>query len=174
MVATIAVVGSACTASGDEPAGAAATTVRPVGTAAATTLPVPTQTSVTAPPTTTAAPTVPPTTIPATTVPPTTTNPPETTTTEGPDGTTIAIGDLFFRPSSLTVTVGEMVVWRHEGNFPHTTTAGVPGAPTNLWQSGTLSGGDTFSVTFDTAGTFQYFCSIHPNDMRGTITVTGG
>ncbi len=34
--------------------------------------------------------------------------------------------------------------------------------------------GDTFATTFDTAGTFQYFCSIHPNDMQATIIVTGG
>ena len=37
-----------------------------------------------------------------------------------------------------------------------------------------MTPGELFSVTFDTAGTFAYFCAIHPNDMRATITVADG
>jgi len=37
-----------------------------------------------------------------------------------------------------------------------------------------MTSGEVFSVTFDTTGTFQYFCSIHPNDMQATITVIDG
>ena len=70
--------------------------------------------------------------------------------------------------------VGETVTWQHQGDFFHTTTAGVPGSRTNEWHSGTLTPGDVFSVTFDAAGTFPFFCSIHPNDMQATITVVDG
>lgn len=41
------------------------------------------------------------------------------------------------------------------------------------WNSDILSAGDTFSQTFNTAGTFAYLCTLHPLTMRGTITVQG-
>ena len=48
---------------------------------------------------------------------------------------------------------------------PHTTTA-----TGGEWDSGTLGGGDRFSFTFTTAGSFDYVCAIHPR-MTGTISV---
>jgi plastocyanin len=176
IVAIAAVVAVSCSGS-DEPGDAPTNTTSP---APATTPPP--QATTEAPPAppapTTAAPT---TQAPAPTTPaPTTTATPAATTASPPatepppEGTIITIGDLFFRPSTITVTAGETVVWQHDGSFPHTTTAGTPGDRTGEWHSGTMSGGDTFSVTFDSAGTFQYFCTIHPNDMQATITVTDG
>ena len=82
------------------------------------------------------------------------------------------IGDLFFRPSSLSVSLGTTVTWSNGGDFVHTTTAGTAGTQSGEWHSGSVAPGESFSVTFETAGTFQYFCSIHPNDMRATIVVT--
>lgn len=175
-LAAVAVATAGCTGSDDaapaaeEPAPAAnpaPAITPPVGTAAPATSAAPTSTAAA----TTALP-------PVTPAPATTSLPPATTTpaaTEAPpDGTVITIGDLFFRPSTITLSVGDTVVWRNDGSFPHTTTAGTPGNRTGSWHSGTLSNGETFSTTFEMAGTFQYFCTIHPNDMQATITVTNG
>jgi plastocyanin len=47
----------------------------------------------------------------------------------------------------------------------------VPPVGQPLFDSGTLSPGDTFQHTFTDQGTYEYFCKIHPG-MRGTIRVT--
>jgi plastocyanin len=55
---------------------------------------------------------------------------------------------------------------------PHTTTAGTPSDPLpDQWDSGTLQTNVSFTFTFDQAGTFVYFCRIHPS-MQATVTVT--
>jgi len=41
-----------------------------------------------------------------------------------------------------------------------------------LFNSGNIAGGAVFTHVFDTAGDYEFFCSIHP-DMTGEITVTG-
>jgi plastocyanin len=66
----------------------------------------------------------------------------------------------------VTVAAGETVTWSHEGGLPHTVTA-----EDGAFDSGDLSGGDTFSHTFEEAGSFPYVCSIHP-DMTGTVEVS--
>lgn len=110
-----------------------------------------------------------------TTAPPGTTVAPVTSAAPpGPETHTVEIGEFFFEPVDLTVSIGDTVTWRQQGNLPHTTTAGTPGAQSGEWDSGTMNAGDSFSTTFDAAGTFQYFCTIHPNQMQATITVTEG
>jgi uncharacterized protein (TIGR03118 family) len=54
----------------------------------------------------------------------------------------------------------------------HTATSGQPGVPDGVFNSGSLSQGQTFSHTFTSAGSFPYFCSFH-TFMTGTITVQG-
>jgi plastocyanin len=78
------------------------------------------------------------------------------------------ISDFAFQPAALTVTVGSCVTWTNEDNTTHTVT----GTDTDLISSPDLDQGDTYSVTFDQAGTYHYICSIHTN-MTGTVTVTG-
>jgi plastocyanin len=91
-----------------------------------------------------------------------------TTTTTSEDGDGVAIKDFAFGPDELFVSVGETVRWTNdEDGVGHTTTS-----DDGVWQSGTLNPGDTFEHTFDDAGTFTYFCSIHPS-MTATITVEG-
>lgn len=80
--------------------------------------------------------------------------------------TTVAIVDFAFQPASVTVAVGSTVTWSNGGAAPHTVTSS-----SGAFDSGTLQPGASFSHTFDTVGTFSYFCSIHPS-MTGTITVT--
>ena len=70
-----------------------------------------------------------------------------------------------FTPSSLTVSVGDTVTWTNKDTMAHTATA-----DNGTFDSGNLSPGETFSFTFDTAGTYTYKCNIH-SSMTGTIIV---
>ena len=61
--------------------------------------------------------------------------------------------------------------WVNDDAFPHTSSSGVPGAATDVWDSGRLGSGDPFTFTFSEEGTFPYFCKFHPDRMRATVTV---
>jgi plastocyanin len=82
-----------------------------------------------------------------------------------PAAGSVTIQDFSFQPASLQVSVGATVTWTNQDSAGHTATA-----EDGSFDSGTLKQGDTFSHTFDTAGTFAYICKIHPN-MTATITV---
>lgn len=80
-------------------------------------------------------------------------------------------GSLVFSPASQTISVGDTVhwVWAAGG---HSTTSGNGCTASGLWDSGVQNTGFTFDVTFPTAGTFNYFCSVHCGlGMTGTIIV---
>ena len=93
---------------------------------------------------------------------------PATQPTSAPAGTAaeVKISNFAFDPSSLTVKVGTTVSWTNQDSAPHTITSDA-----GDWDSGQLSKGQSFSYTFDQAGTFAYHCSVHPS-MTGTIVVT--
>lgn len=81
----------------------------------------------------------------------------------------VAIVDDEFRPSELTVTAGTTVVWTNQGQHSHTVTAN-----DRAFDSGTLEGGQTFSVTFDEVGRVPYYCQIHGepgSGMNGVVIV---
>ena len=86
---------------------------------------------------------------------------------------TVAAVDYSFQPASRSVHVGDVVRWTFSGD-PHTVTSGAPGVPDGAFDSGIKAPGGTFQVTFRTAGTIQYFCQIHPEQMTGTIVVSAG
>lgn len=90
----------------------------------------------------------------------------------GPGTEKVSMGDNFFAPSSLTIKAGTTVVWTNNGVNPHTVTSGTPTSPGTLFDSGTLTMGQTFTFKFENAGTFPYFCRIHASMMTGTIVVT--
>ncbi len=69
-------------------------------------------------------------------------------------------GNLVFSPSSVTIHPGDTVRWTWGGNF-HSSTSGIPGAPNGIWDSGILTQGATFSHTFNSTGTFPYYCIPH-------------
>ena len=81
----------------------------------------------------------------------------------------VTIRDFAFDPPELSVPVGTTVTWTNEDNTTHTVTGTDTGSPI---ASRDLDHGNTYSVTFDQVGTFNYLCSIHTN-MTGTVTVTG-
>jgi len=74
--------------------------------------------------------------------------------------------DDAFRPMQLTVTVGTEVVWTNEGDNPHTVTA-----DDRSFDSGTLEGGQTFSVVFEEPGRVPYYCQIHGEPGSGMFGV---
>ena len=79
----------------------------------------------------------------------------------------VSIGDNFFSPSSLSVSIGDTVQWSNNGNLVHTATG-------QNFNSGNLGRGETFSFRFTTPGTYQYSCQIHGVSMSGTIIVQSG
>jgi plastocyanin len=79
---------------------------------------------------------------------------------------TIDIAGFAFAPQSATIHVGDTVTWANADAQGHTATA-----DDGSWQTGTISGNTSKSLTFTTAGTFAYHCSIHPT-MTATITVS--
>lgn len=91
---------------------------------------------------------------------------PATTTAVAGEELEITIEDFNFSGAE-TATVGDTVTITNEDSVGHTWTA-VDGD----FDSGTIAEGETFEFTFDEAGEFDYFCSIHPQ-MEGTITVEG-
>jgi trimeric autotransporter adhesin len=81
-------------------------------------------------------------------------------------------GELVFSPSSVTMHPGDMVRWTWGATF-HSTTSGIPGAPNGIWDSGIRNQGATFTRTFNSTGTFPYYCIPHGGccNMVGTVTV---
>ena len=81
------------------------------------------------------------------------------------------IDNFTFAPQRVTVKPGTTVTWINEDDIPHAIAA-----TGKEFRSKVLDTDDKFSFTFTTAGTFEYFCSLHPH-MTGTIVVeaaTGG
>ncbi len=87
----------------------------------------------------------------------------------------VVMRNISFNSATITIRVGQTVVWRNDDSVPHTTTSGTcPGgtcSPMPGWDSGTLNPGQSFSHQFTTAGTFPYYCRIHGAMMQGTIIV---
>jgi plastocyanin len=69
-------------------------------------------------------------------------------------------GNLVFMPSSVTIHPGDNVKWTW-GSSGHSTTSGSPGMPNGIWDSGLLNQGATFTRTFNSIGTFPYYCTPH-------------
>ncbi len=79
----------------------------------------------------------------------------------------VSIANFAFDPATVTVNVGDSVTWTNQDSTAHTATAG-----DGSFDTGSIGAGQTATVTFDTAGTFAYVCSIHPQ-MSGTVVVEG-
>lgn len=83
----------------------------------------------------------------------------------GGQNATVSIGSNF-GPHQVSVPVGGTVTWTNNSSMPHTATG-------SGFDSGNLNPGQSFSHTFNAAGTYDYVCSYHSN-MTGTVTVTDG
>jgi plastocyanin len=78
----------------------------------------------------------------------------------------------FYVPSEITVSSGTTVTWTNDDATIHTVTEGTPGGAgaTPAFDSSIISPGATWEHTFDTAGEFDYYCTLHPF-MTGKVTV---
>ncbi len=79
----------------------------------------------------------------------------------------VAISGFTFSPRTVTVNVGDTVTWTNSDAQAHTATSG------SAWSTGDIGNGESASITFSTAGTFDYICAIHPT-MTGTVVVSAG
>jgi plastocyanin len=117
--------------------------------------------------TTSTTPTTPASSSPATSTPPAAPN-------------TVNMTDaLKYVPAALSVAVGDTVTWSNTGTAPHSVTA-CTGATNGCkaasdlepgLDSGQILGGKTYAHAFSKAGTFSYYCTVHPGSMNGTVIV---
>ena len=77
----------------------------------------------------------------------------------------IKIDNFTFAPQRLIVRAGTTVIWRNRDDIPHAVASS-----RRLFKSKALDTDDTYAFTLTTAGTYEYFCSLHPQ-MTGTIVV---
>ena len=70
-----------------------------------------------------------------------------------------------YAPNPIAIAVGGTVTWTNNDSTTHTSVANG-----GAWNSGAIAPGGTFAMTFVSAGSFPYHCSIHPG-MAGTVTV---
>jgi len=80
--------------------------------------------------------------------------------------------DGCFIPSMVTIDVGGEVIWENNDTAAHTITSGTPTeGPDGNFDSSLVMAGSSFSHTFEDAGSFDYFCMVHPW-MQGMVMVT--
>ena len=79
--------------------------------------------------------------------------------------------DGCFIPSPVTIPMGGTVTWENNDTAAHTATGGSAAeGPSGVFDSSLIMAGSSFSHTFEDAGTFDYFCMVHPW-MAGTVIV---
>lgn len=78
---------------------------------------------------------------------------------------TITIKNFAFDPNILTIKNGENVTWTNEDSTSH-----IVKEDNGLFESNTLSNGQSFTYTFTIVGIYNYTCAIHPS-MKGKVIV---
>jgi len=78
--------------------------------------------------------------------------------------------DRCYIPSLIVIEKGKQVTWVNEDSAFHTITSGYYDTPTDLFDSGHLDPFESYTLTFDEAGTYDYFCTLHPW-MKGQVIV---
>ena len=92
---------------------------------------------------------------------------------DGGETVTVDIANFAFEPAELVIAPGTEVVFTNSDSAPHTVTAGTDDEPMpEVFDSGLLEQGDTFSSVFEEPGEFAYFCDRHP-PMTATVVVEG-
>ncbi len=80
------------------------------------------------------------------------------------------IQDICYIPSSIVTQKGKSVTWVNLDSAFHSVTSGFYEEPTDLFDSGHLDPFESYSVTFDESGIYDYFCTLHPW-MKGQVIV---
>ena len=86
---------------------------------------------------------------------------------EKPPTVEVKIDNFSFGPTALTIPVGTTVTWTNRDDIPHTV---VSTDDPKVFKSKVLDTDEKFSFTFTKAGTYPYFCSVHPK-MTGKVIV---
>ena len=74
-------------------------------------------------------------------------------------------------PENITINAGDTVEWVNLDTAAHTVTSGTPArGPSGVFDSSLVMGSASYSHTFEEAGTYDYFCMVHPW-MIGSVTV---
>jgi hypothetical protein len=88
-----------------------------------------------------------------------------------PDGAEQSLISDFLYQGTLDVAVGQPLFFNNVDAVPHTVTAGTPDSPAlDDFDSGLMTPGSNYTVTFDEPGVYSLFCTLHP-DMTATVTV---
>jgi plastocyanin len=77
----------------------------------------------------------------------------------------VKVDNFSFVPQTVTVPVGTTITWTNRDDIPHTAAS-----TTGVFKSKVLDTDEKFSYTFTKAGTYPYYCTIHPK-MTGTVVV---
>ncbi|MDO8669605.1 MAG: cupredoxin family copper-binding protein [Candidatus Buchananbacteria bacterium] len=86
-----------------------------------------------------------------------------------PKNINVTLSGFAFNPKIITIKKGDTIIWTNQDPVGHTVTSD-PGSAVNF-SSSTLDKGDTYRMTFNAVGTFNYHCSPHPS-MTAQIIVT--
>jgi plastocyanin len=102
----------------------------------------------------------------------TTEQPADTGAAEGGGGAEVSMESIQFNPKDVTVSAGETITFTNNEAVPHDVhkTSG-PGEDFASGPSGGMQEGDTFELTLDQPGDYEYVCDVHAPGMSGTITV---
>jgi plastocyanin len=92
---------------------------------------------------------------------------PSVTATDQPSAANAAVNidNFVFGPQTITVPVGATVTWTNKDDIPHTSVS-----TDGVFKSKVLDTDEKFSYTFTKAGTYLYYCTIHPK-MTGKVVV---
>lgn len=85
--------------------------------------------------------------------------------TRGGSAHQVSIAEFAFNPSTITIDVGDSVTWTNEDQVVHTATS-----TSGAFDSGDLAQGESYTLTFSQAGTYDYLCTPHPT-MTGRVVV---
>ena len=90
----------------------------------------------------------------------------------GRGGAEVGMQNVQFDPKDLTVKAGETITFTNKESVPHDVhkTSG-PGDDFSSGDTGGMQEGDTFELTLDKPGKYEYVCKVHAPGMAGTITV---
>jgi len=82
----------------------------------------------------------------------------------------VDVGDNFFSPVSFDVVVGDTIIWTVSGSNSHTTTSTSVPFGAIAWDYSFTGVGDTYTYIVIVAGVYEYLCSNHPTEMRGSFS----
>jgi len=78
--------------------------------------------------------------------------------------------DRCYIPSLIVIEKGKQVTWVNEDSAFHSVTSGFYDSPTDLFDSGHLDPFESYTLTFDETGIYDYHCTLHPW-MEGQVVV---